>query len=65
LFAPAMKEKINKNFSFPFYAIIPVRDFCYIFSEKDFDFFSERIGKVVVDEFKQSLSDYYGDIEVY
>lgn len=54
LFAPTMKEKINKEFGFPFYAVIPVRDFCYIFSEKDFDFFSERIGKVVVDEFKQS-----------
>lgn len=54
LFAPAMKEKINEDFGFPFYAVIPVRDFCYIFSEKDFDFFSERIGKVVVDEFTQS-----------
>lgn len=54
LFAPTMKEKIKTDFGFPFYAVIPVRDFCYIFSEKDFDFFAERIGKVVVDEYKQS-----------
>ncbi|HEY5750963.1 MAG TPA: hypothetical protein VIU12_33095 [Chryseolinea sp.] len=54
LFAPAMKEKVKEEFGFPFYAVIPVRDFCYIFSEKDYNFFSERIGKVVVDEYKQS-----------
>lgn len=54
LFAPAMKEKVKKDFGFPFYAVIPVRDFCYIFSEKDLDFFSKRIGQVVVDEYKQS-----------
>lgn len=54
LFAPTMKEKIKSDFGFPFYAVIPVRDFCYIFSEKDFEFFSGRIGKVVVSEYKQS-----------
>jgi len=54
LFAPTMKEKVKKDFGFPFYAVIPVRDFCYIFSKKDADFFSERIGRVVVDEYKQS-----------
>lgn len=54
LFATSMKEKVKANFGFPFYAVIPVRDFCYIFSEKDFDFFAGRIGKVVVDEYKKS-----------
>ncbi|TDQ07172.1 hypothetical protein [Pedobacter metabolipauper] len=54
LFAPAMKDKLKNGFGFPFYAVIPVRDFCYIFSEKDFDFFSKRIGKIVVDEYKKS-----------
>ena len=54
LFAPTMKEKIKEDIGFPFYAVIPVRDFCYIFSEKNFEFFSGRIGKVVVDEYKQS-----------
>jgi hypothetical protein len=54
LFAPSMKEKIKTDFGFPFYAAIPVRDFCYIFSEKDLDFFLNRLGGVVVEEYKQS-----------
>lgn len=54
LFAPSMKEKVKKDFGFPFYAVIPVRDFCYIFSEKDFNFFSARIGQIVIDEYKKS-----------
>jgi hypothetical protein len=54
LFAPSMKEKIREHFGYPFYAVIPVRDFCYIFSENDFDFFASRIGPVVVREFIQS-----------
>ena len=54
LFAPAMKNKVRDDFGFPYYAVLPVRDFCYIFSENDFDFFAQRIGKVVVDEYKQS-----------
>jgi hypothetical protein len=54
LFAPTMKEKVASDFGFPFYAVIPVRDFCYLFSVQDFDFFSERIGKVVVHEYQKS-----------
>ncbi len=54
LFAPAMRDKVEKDIGFPFYAVLPVRDFCYIFSEIDFDFFAARIGKVVVDEYTQS-----------
>lgn len=54
LFAPSMKSKIEKEIGFPFYAVLPVRDFCYLFSEKDFDFFSRRLGKVVVEEFTNS-----------
>lgn len=54
LFAPSMKDKLKKDFGFPFYAVIPVRDFCYIFSRSDFDFFSTRIGQIVVDEYKKS-----------
>ncbi|MES2774446.1 MAG: hypothetical protein V4722_09690 [Bacteroidota bacterium] len=54
LFAPNMKDKVSRDFGFPFYAVIPVRDFCYIFSEKDFGFFSERLRKTVVQEYKES-----------
>jgi hypothetical protein len=54
LFAPNLKEKVKPDFGFPFYAVIPVRDFCYIFSETDFDFFAERLGTTVVQEYKES-----------
>jgi len=54
LFAPAMKEKVKIDIGFPFFAVIPVIDLCYIFSEQDFDFFAEIIGKVVVDEYSKS-----------
>ncbi len=54
LFAPSTKEKIKKDIGFPFHAVIPVRDFCYIFSEKDFKFFSEKLGATVLNEFKHS-----------
>ncbi|HID66410.1 MAG TPA: hypothetical protein EYP32_06335 [Aquificaceae bacterium] len=49
-----MAEKVKTDFSYPFFAVIPVRDFCYIFSENDFQFFASKIGKVVVDEYKKS-----------
>ena len=54
LFAPSMREKVMADFGLPFYAVIPVRDFCYIFSEQDFDYFAARLGNVVVKEYKQS-----------
>ncbi|MCV9933613.1 hypothetical protein OIU80_15110, partial [Flavobacterium sp. LS1R47] len=54
LFASKMKEKLKSEIGFPFYAVIPVRDFCYIFSEKDFEFFANRIGKTVVQEYQNS-----------
>lgn len=54
LFASDIAEKVKNTFGFPFYAVIPVRDFCYIFSEKDFKFFSERLGAIVVEEYTKS-----------
>ncbi len=54
LFASEMKDKIQKNIGFPFYAVIPVRDFCYIFSENDFEYFSNRIGSIVIEEYQNS-----------
>lgn len=54
LFAPKMRYKLKKDIDFPFYAVLPVRDFCYIFSEKDLGFFSERIGSTVIKEYKES-----------
>lgn len=54
LFATNLKSKVEKDFGWPIYAVIPVRDFCYIFSEKNSKFFIDRLGNTVVKEFKQS-----------
>jgi len=54
LFSSKIKDLVKNNIGFPFYAVIPVRDFCYIFGEQDFDYFSERLGSVVVEEYEKS-----------
>jgi len=54
LFSSKIKNLVNSNIGFPFYAVIPVRDFCYIFGEQDFEYFSERLGSVVVEEYEKS-----------
>jgi len=54
LFSSKIKDLVQNNIGFPFYAVIPVRDFCYIFGEQDFEYFSERLGSVVVDEYEKS-----------
>lgn len=71
LFSSNFREKIKADFANIFYAVLPVRDFCYIFSEEDFEFFSQRIGDVVVEEYENSghpitkevLKFYKGNIE--
>ncbi len=54
LFASGFKEKVKAQFGFPVYAVFPVRDFMIFFSEKDYDFFSSRIGSTVVKEYNKS-----------
>jgi hypothetical protein len=54
LFSSKIKGLVKNNIGFPFYAVIPVRDFCYIFGEQDFEYFSERLGSIVVDEYEKS-----------
>ena len=54
LLSTNLKNRVEKDFGWPIYAVIPVRDFSYIFSEKDSKFFIERLGKTVVKEFKES-----------
>ncbi|MFH6991314.1 hypothetical protein [Flavobacterium sp. FlaQc-48] len=54
LFSSKIKDLVQNNIGFPFYAVIPVRDFCYIFGEQDFEYFSERLGSVVVEEYEKS-----------
>ncbi|GEO04434.1 hypothetical protein AAE02nite_20980 [Adhaeribacter aerolatus] len=54
LFSPNLMEKVKDELGWPVYAVIPVRDFCYLFSENDFDFFSGKLGKTVIEEYKES-----------
>lgn len=54
LFSLKIKNLVEDNIGYPFYAVIPVRDFCYIFSEEDFEYFSQRLGSVVLDEYNKS-----------
>jgi len=54
LFSPAMQRRLGAEFGLPFYAVIPVRDFCYVFPEEDLEFFSSRLGSTVVEEYRNS-----------
>lgn len=54
LFSSSMKERVKNNFSYPFYAAIPSRGYCLFFSEDDFSFFSNRIGKEIVSQYENS-----------
>lgn len=54
LFAPSMKQKIKPLFGYPFYAIIPIRDMCLVFGQKDYAFFYENMGEIVSLEFQRS-----------
>ena len=54
LFSSKLREILKEEIGLPFYAVLPVRDFCYIFPECDLDYFSERLGSTVTDEFVNS-----------
>ena len=53
IFSPNFKDSVKKKIGWPVYVVIPCRDFAYAFSIKDKDLIN-RVGKVVVDEFKNS-----------
>ncbi|NCU05349.1 MAG: hypothetical protein GXC73_15330, partial [Chitinophagaceae bacterium] len=48
LLSKRLKDKVSEELGWPIYAVIPVRDFLYLFSEKDSEFFIERVGGVVI-----------------
>jgi len=54
LFSSKLREILKEKIGLPFYAVFPVRDFCYIFPECDLDYFMERLGSTVTDEFINS-----------
>jgi hypothetical protein len=52
--AKGLRKKIEPVLGWPVIAVIPVRDFSYLFAEADFELFAERLGDVVMDEYKNS-----------
>ena len=54
LFAENFKEKVKPAFGWPVYCVLPVRDFCYIFSEQDKDYFLDHLGGIVLEEYNES-----------
>jgi hypothetical protein len=53
LFSQRLKEKVEPVLGWPIYCVLPVRNFCYMFSEKDEDLLS-RLGEIVLDEYSNS-----------
>jgi len=49
-----LKNKVAGELDWPLAAVIPVRDFSYVFAAADFDFFAERLGGIVMDQYKNS-----------
>lgn len=52
--ATKFKEAVKDLFGWPVYVIIPARDLCVVFSEKEENFFSQSIGNTVTVEFATS-----------
>lgn len=53
LFSQNIKEKIEPILGWPIYCVLPVTDFCYMFSEKDKELLN-RIGEIVLNEYSNS-----------
>jgi uncharacterized protein YtpQ (UPF0354 family) len=51
LFSDAFQDKYNNDIV---YMVLPVRDFCYFFFEKDKDYFFKKIGSTVQEEYSKS-----------
>ncbi|ANQ48571.1 hypothetical protein MY04_1194 [Flammeovirga sp. MY04] len=54
LFSNAMRTKLIEKYGSPLYAVLPVRDFCYVFKESDKDYLLNRLGEVVKKEYEKS-----------
>ncbi len=53
LFSQNLRDKIDPVLGWPIHCVLPVRDFCYMFSEKDEELLS-RLSKIVLDEYTHS-----------
>ncbi|MGV3723872.1 MAG: hypothetical protein ACO1SX_23490 [Actinomycetota bacterium] len=53
IFSPSLKAKVTPALGWPVYAVIPARDFVYLFPKRDAALI-ERISSVVVKEYRES-----------
>ena len=53
LFAGNLKEKLQPLLGWPVYAVLPVRDFCYVFSEKDKPVLTELLADTVIKAYEE------------
>jgi hypothetical protein len=53
LFAGNLKEKLQPVLGWPVYAVLPLRDFCYIFSEKDKSTLTELLADTVIKAYQE------------
>ena len=54
LFSKNLKQKVLSILGFPIYCVLPVRDFCYMFSEQDKDDLINSLGETVLKEYQNS-----------
>jgi hypothetical protein len=53
LFAGNLKKKLHPLLGWPVYAVLPVRDFCYVFSEKDKPGLIEFLADIVIKTYQE------------
>ena len=53
LFSGNVKEKLQPLLGWPVYAVLPVRDFCYVFSEKDKPRLIELLADIVIKAYEE------------
>lgn len=54
LMSSKLKQKISSILGWPIYSVLPVRDFCYMFSLQDKDLLIDSLGSTVVKEYNES-----------
>ncbi len=54
LLATDLRVKMEKEIGWPIYCVFPVRDFIYMFGKSDFEYFSNRIGSIVIEEYENT-----------
>ncbi len=54
LLSKNLKQKISPVIGYPVYCVLPVRDFCYMFNEKDKDELINALGETVLKEYQTS-----------